>query len=78
MVQPKGARRTRVVNRVGLRQTEARQTVWLRRCPHQTKEESDMENSHQTNARLRISPLGNSLSLLLVISYLLWVGFGDG
>lgn len=37
-----------------------------------------MENSHQTNARLRISPLGNSLSLLLVISYLLCVGFGDG
>jgi hypothetical protein len=35
-----------------------------------------MENSHETNLRLHIKPLGNSLSLLLVISYLLCVGFG--
>ncbi|MFE8072968.1 DUF5676 family membrane protein [Marinobacteraceae bacterium S3BR75-40.1] len=35
-----------------------------------------MEHAPATNARLRITPLGNSLSLLLVISYLLCVGFG--
>jgi hypothetical protein len=35
-----------------------------------------MKNSHTSNSRLNISQLGNSLSLLLVISYLLCVGFG--
>lgn len=35
-----------------------------------------MKNSDQTNVGLRIAPLGNSLSVLLVISYMLCVGFG--
>ncbi|ERJ19833.1 hypothetical protein T35B1_15276 [Salinisphaera shabanensis T35B1] len=35
-----------------------------------------MSNATQTTQRLRIGPLGNSLSLLLLISYLLCVGFG--
>lgn len=35
-----------------------------------------MNDSNQTTRPLRIGPLGNSLSLLLLISYLLCVGFG--
>jgi hypothetical protein len=35
-----------------------------------------MIDTSQTTNRLRIGPLGNSLSLLLLISYLLCVGFG--
>ncbi len=35
-----------------------------------------MNDTSQTKTRLRIAPLGNSLSLLLLISYLLCVGFG--
>lgn len=35
-----------------------------------------MSNESQTTAGLRIFPLGNSLSLVLAISYLLCVGFG--
>ncbi|CAN0218481.1 MAG: hypothetical protein CMN28_00855 [Salinisphaeraceae bacterium] len=35
-----------------------------------------MSDSTQTTNSLRIGPLGHSLSLLLLISYLLCVGFG--
>ena len=35
-----------------------------------------MHNSSAPDVRLRIVPLGNTLSLLLAISYLLCVGFG--
>lgn len=35
-----------------------------------------MESSRATGTRMRIAPLGNTLSLLLVISYLLCIGFG--
>ncbi|PAU80338.1 hypothetical protein CK501_07755 [Halovibrio salipaludis] len=35
-----------------------------------------MSNQPQATTGLRIGPLGNSLSLLLAISYLLCVGFG--
>lgn len=35
-----------------------------------------MDDSNAARMRLGIAPLGNSLSLLLVISYLLCVGFG--
>lgn len=35
-----------------------------------------MAGSKTTHSSLRIAPLGNSLSLLLLISYLLCVGFG--
>lgn len=35
-----------------------------------------MSNSRQVSNSLRIGTLGNSLSLLLAISYLLCVGFG--
>lgn len=35
-----------------------------------------MNNSSENGIRLRITALGNTLSLLLVISYLLCVGFG--
>lgn len=35
-----------------------------------------MNNSIESATRLRIAPIGNALSLLLVISYLLCVGFG--
>ncbi|MES1945341.1 hypothetical protein PC39_14537 [Salinisphaera sp. PC39] len=35
-----------------------------------------MTNATQATDWLRIAPLGNSLSLLLLISYLLCVGFG--
>lgn len=35
-----------------------------------------MNDSAVVNTRLRIGPLGNTLSVLLVISYLLCVGFG--
>lgn len=35
-----------------------------------------MNDTSQTKNRLRIVPLGHSLSLLLLISYLLCIGFG--
>tara|TARA_R110000823_G_scaffold171736_1_gene304070 strand:- start:388 stop:669 length:282 start_codon:yes stop_codon:yes gene_type:complete len=35
-----------------------------------------MSNSSTPVTQLRVAPLGNTLSLLLVISYLLCVGFG--
>lgn len=35
-----------------------------------------MKESHIPRSRLRITPLGHSLSVFLVISYLLCVGFG--
>ena len=35
-----------------------------------------MNNSSASGICLRFAPLGNTLSLLLVISYLLCVGFG--
>lgn len=35
-----------------------------------------MPQTHTPGTRLRITPLGNSLSLFLAISYLLCVGFG--
>jgi hypothetical protein len=35
-----------------------------------------MKNSDETGTGLQITPLGNSLSVLLVISYLVCVGFG--